>query len=68
MTRRGFALFAAALPVIGRAQAKREEPGPAVGAHIPMFQLPDQDGKMRDLRNLTGAKGLMLVFVRSADW
>jgi len=43
-------------------------PGPAVGAHAPDFRLSDQNGRERDLRSLSGRKGLMLVFFRSADW
>ena len=45
-----------------------EAPGPAVGARVPDFRLTDQTGAMRDLRSLSGPKGLMLVFYRSADW
>jgi peroxiredoxin len=44
-------------------------PGPAVGAAFPhALQAPDQTGKSRDLTSLMGSKGLMLLFVRSADW
>lgn len=42
--------------------------GPAVGDTIPAFEAADQTGKPRTLASLTGAKGLMLVFFRSADW
>jgi hypothetical protein len=48
--------------------AQTPEPGPKVGARIPSFALQDQDGKTRSLKDLTGPKGLMLVFTRSADW
>lgn len=44
------------------------EPGPSVGATLPSFQLKDQDGKTQSLKALSGPKGLMLVFFRSADW
>lgn len=44
------------------------DPGIKTGAAIPRFSLPDQDGKPRDLASLSGPKGLMLVFFRSADW
>jgi peroxiredoxin len=44
------------------------EPGPAVGAKAPDFEAVDQNGQTRTLRSLTGRKGLMLVFYRSADW
>ncbi|MBK5294849.1 MAG: hypothetical protein JJE04_24625 [Acidobacteriia bacterium] len=42
--------------------------GPEVGARIPALHLEDQNGKRQSLATLTGPKGLMLVFVRSADW
>ena len=42
--------------------------GPQVGARVPDFTLFDQNGQSRTLASLTGPKGLMLVFFRSADW
>lgn len=42
--------------------------GPAVGETIPAFEAVDQTGKTQTLASLTGSKGLMLVFFRSADW
>jgi hypothetical protein len=42
--------------------------GPKVGEKVPDFALPDQNGKEHSLRQLMGTKGLLLVFVRSADW
>jgi hypothetical protein len=42
--------------------------GPKLGEKVPEFTLPDQDGRKHTLGNLMGAKGLLLVFVRSADW
>jgi len=42
--------------------------GPAVGAKVPDFNAPDQNGKAQTLASLRGPKGLMLVFTRSADW
>ena len=44
------------------------DPGPKVGERIPGFSLQDQSGQTRDLKSLSGPKGLMLVFTRSADW
>ncbi len=61
-------LLAPALVLAAWGQTAGEAPGPAVGAHVPTFQLPDQNGQMRDLGSLYGTKGLMLVFFRSADW
>lgn len=42
--------------------------GPAIGAKVPDFTLPDQNGTMHSLRDLMGPKGLLLVFSRSAGW
>jgi hypothetical protein len=42
--------------------------GPKVGERVPDFTLPDQNGKAWPLRELMGPNGLLLVFVRSADW
>ena len=63
MTRTRFLLIAA-LACVAQTQA----PGPAVGARVPAFHLTDQNGQPRDLSGLSGPKGLMLVFFRSADW
>jgi hypothetical protein len=42
--------------------------GPELGQRIPDFALPDQNGVLRSLQDLTGPNGLLLVFHRSADW
>lgn len=42
--------------------------GPAIGANVPAFALPDQSGRMRTLADLSGPNGLLLIFSRSADW
>ena len=42
--------------------------GPQVGARVPDFTLSDHTGRSRTLMSLMGPKGLMLVFIRSADW
>ena len=42
--------------------------GPQVGERVPDFSLTDQNGGARTLQSLMGARGLMLVFLRSADW
>ena len=42
--------------------------GPQVGERVPDFSLNDQTGKTRTMGSLMGAKGVMLVFFRSADW
>jgi hypothetical protein len=42
--------------------------GPEPGEQLPEFALPDQNGAVRSLADLTGPNGLLLVFHRSADW
>ena len=42
--------------------------GPPVGARIPAFEAVDQNGRPRNFESLRGPKGLVLMFVRSADW
>ena len=42
--------------------------GPQVGQRVPDFSLEDQLGTRRTLSSITGPKGAMLVFFRSADW
>lgn len=42
--------------------------GPDPGAMAPAFEAPDQNGTSQTLKSLTGKKGLVLVFFRSADW
>jgi len=44
------------------------EYGPPVGAKMPAFELPDQDGHARSLASVLGTKGALIVFYRSADW
>lgn len=42
--------------------------GPVVGAKIPAFEARDQQGRVQTFDTLKGPKGLVLLFVRSADW
>jgi cytochrome oxidase Cu insertion factor (SCO1/SenC/PrrC family) len=42
--------------------------GPQVGTVVPPVSGVDQYGKSQSLATLSGPKGLMLVFSRSADW
>lgn len=42
--------------------------GLSVGATAPDVVLPDHTGRHRTLADLTGRRGLLLAFVRSADW
>jgi peroxiredoxin len=72
----GFVCLAALslLPMTGAAQQPAPEVinvqvlGPQVGDRVPDFTLLDQNGERRTLESLMGPEGLMLVFVRSADW
>jgi hypothetical protein len=50
------------------AQNDGSRTGPAIGAKVPDFTLPDQSGRSRPLHDLMGPNGLLLVFSRSADW
>jgi peroxiredoxin len=51
------------------ATAADEIPGPAVGDTFnEALTIKDQTGQFRSLDDLTGEKGLVIVFVRSADW
>jgi len=49
-------------------QAAGIKTGPAVGARIPDFSALDQDGRTQTFASLRGPHGLLLMFVRSADW
>ncbi len=42
--------------------------GPPVGGKVPDLSVVDAAGTSRDLASLSGAKGTVLVFFRSADW
>jgi hypothetical protein len=42
--------------------------GPQIGTVVPALSGTDQFGKAQTLESLSGPKGLMLVFSRSADW
>jgi peroxiredoxin len=54
--------------LIVTAQTGAPEKGPRLGETIPSFQARDQFGRTQTLRTLTGPRGLVLLFVRSADW
>ena len=42
--------------------------GPEIGSRIPAFAAADQNGKQQSFASLRGPKGLVLMFIRSADW
>lgn len=51
------------------AVADEELPGPDVGETFPhSLEAPDQNGEPRSLANLYGTNGVVVLFVRSADW
>lgn len=45
-----------------------DQRGPSVGERVPLFELVDQFGRRQSIQTLAGPKGLVLLFVRSADW
>jgi hypothetical protein len=51
-----------------RTQIDVSKLGPQVGERVPDFTLTDQSGRQRTLQSIMGPRGVMLVFVRSADW
>jgi peroxiredoxin len=59
----------ALLLAVTLAPAAAQELGPPVGARVPdIGTLADQKGAPRSLSSLMGVNGLVLFFVRSADW
>lgn len=42
--------------------------GLEVGTRIPEFQARDQHGTLQTFQSLRGPRGLVIVFIRSADW
>lgn len=63
-----FAMLPAMAQGPARAQVDVSKLGPQVGARVPDFSLVDQTGRTRNLQSIMGARGAMIVFVRSADW
>jgi peroxiredoxin len=58
-----------ALSITAYVAAAQDIPGPKVGEPFPhTLSAPDQDGQMQSLDALMGEKGVVVVFVRSADW
>ncbi len=51
----------------GNQQLSRPVPFGA-GDRIPQFHAPDQEGRDRQFSDLTGPKGLVIFFFKSADW
>lgn len=42
--------------------------GLPIGARIPEFQARDQHGALQTFETLRRPRGLVITFVRSADW
>ena len=42
--------------------------GPQIGSQLPVLEAYDQAGVLRNLDNLSGENGLLLILSRSADW
>ncbi len=47
---------------------KNTKTGPAIGSKIPPFEVTDHSGRKQTFETLRGPKGLVLLFIRSADW
>lgn len=60
--------FLAIIMAASRVACAAVATGPEVGSTVPAFSLVDQNGQPRGIDNLKGPNGLVLVFVRSADW
>ena len=43
-------------------------PGPSVGAALPPFEAPDQEGRRQSFDTRRGPNGLLLNFNRSVVW
>ena len=48
-------------------QSSNVQSGPPIGAKLPSFRLTDQHGRARELQDLSGQNGLLLVFVRTTN-
>ncbi len=48
--------------------AYQDDWGPPAGAVLPALAAEDQSGVVRRVADLAGEKGLLIFFVRSADW
>ncbi|TDJ31664.1 MAG: hypothetical protein E2O61_15375 [Gammaproteobacteria bacterium] len=60
-------LLALCMPVIGWSDY-RDDWGPAIGVTLPPLEANDHTGTPRNLANLAGERGLLLLLSRSADW
>lgn len=58
-------VFASSLSFAARQPIKT---GPDMGSKAPHFEAVDQNGQMQTLKTISGLRGAILVFFRSADW
>jgi len=68
---RGISRSIAALALVFAAQLASAQDvawGPEVGSSLPALEAPDETGRARQLADLAGDNGLLLVFSRSFDW
>jgi thioredoxin-dependent peroxiredoxin len=49
------------------AQSRKSMNKVQIGSHIPSFSLPDQNGKMVDIKSLVGTKNLVIYFYPKDD-
>jgi AhpC/TSA family len=63
--RRGWWLFVLSATAL---YGQNTKTGLTVGQQVPAFSLLDQQGRTQTLKSVSGPKGTMLVFFRSADW
>jgi hypothetical protein len=61
-------LWLVALSATTALHGQNARTGLAVGQPAPDFSLQDQSGRTQTLKSVSGPKGTMLVFFRSADW
>ena len=62
------AAVALAIAAMAGHAAYQDNWGPPVGTTLPAFAVADQTSAQRDLAGLAGERGLLLFFVRSANW
>lgn len=60
--------FALSILAVTAHAAYQDDWGPPVGAVLPALAAEDQSGVERRVADLAGEKGLLVFFVRSADW
>ena len=60
-------LLALWLPLAGWSDY-HDDWGPVVGSVLPRLEANDHTGALRNLENLAGEGGLLLLLNRSADW